>query len=582
MGERTATEAKKPELVHPQAEPATSKSGSLMGPPKIDLGEVATNIRTSKSVTVWNTSSSLLEVGVHYAGDPSIVVDRAPSYLRTSREESASDAAIELFYVPTARGHHTGTLTVSASGQGVRESLVIPVEGTAHELGQPDTADVEAAERSRAATEVAEAKAAKESQDAAAARERRLDRNELPGSPGDRVRLEEATSDAREALQSVLDNRLAGVTTAENEVRNYTHHVVKNEPSLLEVLAFAALDAATAGIAGMVGKKLEVALMDVAKKEDVVATSLFTKGITIKQEVKVPSKVLVALYTDSVKDATKQAIKGQTSKLKAGSGHHHDQGNVEEPAGESTDPQIAFFQKERTALVAQKIGRAQETTTRARSVLEPMLATAPKQAIATMREIADAMRDLGGSNDTANVQATQSALHWTRYVAEQSLGTVEGDSARRGLVDNGPGFVANIDTANVAANTHGVITARDGLIDIAFEADPVRADQPAHVTGVRVFGVSRAIVDRVMKTLATAKLPIRAYCTTPGLAVEMIRDEVGNVRLVDGSGNGTWFQRRAGQPAGGQDLALHTARSLLNDLVQQAAATKTTDVDSDK
>lgn len=583
MGERAdkdtthiATTARDQKAAQTTGAPKPS-SGGLAVPDKFDLGDQAVGTAHVSDLFAWNQEHMQAAVSVRYEGSPMIALMSAPQWYRPTSDGFDPNASIKLAFTPTTKGHHHGTVTIDASWVGAPRApstTKVAIVAASHDVGGADVVDEEAAVQHAETDKRTRAEEQRAIASAEAAREARLDRDELPGSPGNRERLRDASADVSDAMHALILNRNAGVTTARGEASKFVKAKPHYHPSLLETLAFAALDAATAGIAGALGKALEGALL---KEVSVAAHSKFWTGAIVKESKLLPSKVLTAFFTDSVKDLTKQAGKGATAKLKTTQAGDPAVGDsaTEAPDLSSTDPLLAFFQKEETAIVADSLKRATAVGTQARGFLEPMLATDPKRAISIMRGMKDSVTTLAMSNESANKQAEQSVLHWARYVADTSLGVVA--PGANGVTRSDPHGLATADiqSANHAPGERGQMRSRPGLVDIQFEADMVDARKPVRIVGMRIDGVSKPVRDRMLRNLGKSPMPIRAYCNSGGTRIEVVTDEAGNIAFADESGApgmpGRWFERRSNDPHGGRDAALRAAGTLLSELISTAA-----------
>ncbi len=553
----------------------TPANTGIAAPPVFNVGDHAVGETQFFEIFASNIESRESWVTVRYSGDPSIVLVAAPQRYRPSVEGFDPNTAIKLAFTPTSKGHHRGMIEITGTWPGGRSTITeISIEAAAHEVGQRDVGDEEAVEREalQANARAAKEKAAVEQADRAA--EVRLDRNDLPGSAGNRERLKDATNDAATAFGNLLHMRQIGVQSAEGEASRYHHHQPAFHEDLVLTLAFAALDVVTAGLAGALTKTLELAL---ARKVETAAHVDWWSGRAVGEKTSHPNEAVVALFTGAVEEVPRQGVAGFKGKVSERGADHIRNATTEDVDGTSTDPFTAFFQAEKTALVGQNADKAKGIADHARRTLEPMLTTDPKLAISYMRGIADQISAMVKTDKTANEQATQSAIHWTRYVAGSKMGTVDEKTAKRtGLQVARDGTeTAVIQSANVSPGVNGEIMRRDGLIDIEFRADTEDVSRVS-VVGVRLDGVSISTRERVVRNILGSGLPIRAYSFVGGVQLEIIRDEAGNVAFTDGTGTigmpGNWFHRRSGKVHAGPDATLRAAGLVLEQLVEQVAA----------
>ncbi|MEO6776083.1 MAG: hypothetical protein ABI467_24185 [Kofleriaceae bacterium] len=575
------------QIVRSAGVPADLSPG-ISGPPTVDLGDDVVGRTHFEELQLFNNQNLDAYVRVHVEGSPAIVLVSAPERLTPSRDGVDPAAAIRLAFSPTAKGRVHGTLVVQAGWQNaihVPQVLRIPIEAAAHEEGQPSIAEEETDQREQAAKEKAEADDQAQMQHATEAADARLDdpklANKLPGTAAARQRFQDAETAAGDALSDLFDNRRVGIETAKDEAAKFHRRTPAYEESVLESLAWAALDVATAGIAGALGKKIEGALL---KTVGVAEHALPNGGRAAAKEFS-PSKSVVAFFTDSMKDVVKRGAGAGTAATKHAAATHTAHGNpglptepqVEDP-GPSADPLLAFFQTEKIGLIDQHRGKATTVAQHARYALEPMLDDAPRQAIAAMVEIAAGIRDVTGQEIPANKQALASATHWIEYVAQASLGVVSSDEARRDhkrVGDEGES-TTSITSANAAPTVRGAPSAHDGLVDLKFVANRSHPTEPVTILSGRVHGVSKDTYDHLRRIpLREAHVPVRAYAIPNGtdavVGLEAIRDEAGNVEFTDDTGApgmpGHWFASRIGEPAGGPDAQIRGARELMEEMV---------------
>lgn len=531
---------------------------------------------------MFNVEANDAYVRVSYEGSPAVTLVSAPARLRPSKEGVDPAGAIRLAFSPMAKGRVNGTIVVRAAWQnGIRPpvDLRIPIEAAAHEVGGMSNDEQEAEDRARKE----EARQRQLEQDETArADERKRERIEndepLHGTGAAREALRTAQKHVEDALLDVFDSRKEGVNTAEKEAAKFNRRKPEHEDDLLLRLAFAALDVASVGIAGMLGKTVELAL---SKPMKTAAHGLpqvgkrFPVGRQPERE-HTPSRAIVSFFTDSVKDVAKRGGKAVTGALKgkeaAKEDPRHGASGHPEP-GTSSDPLIAFFQTERISLIPQGRPKASAVAERTFDELEPLLASPEHRvkAVEAMEGIARNIRaKLVNNQQPANEQAHASAMHWVQYVAQTSLGSVTAEESRAAgkRTQRHGESTTNVAAANTAPTSRGAPSAHDGLLDIEFEADRFHPEVPATIVHARIHGVSNAIAKRIADaSLLTAGIPVRAYSRPGAATLEVVRDEAGNVDYVDNTGApgmpGNWFARKAGEPLGGRDAALRGARKLI-------------------
>lgn len=535
--------------------PAARASGGIAASPRFSLDDSAVGTSHDEAFQIFNTERDDATLQVRYEGSPFIALLAAPERLGPSRDGIDRNAAIKLRFAPQAKGHYTGMLYVRASwqaGDHAPQTLEIPIEAAAHEVGEPDLADQEAAQRQQAQAQRDSDRSDRDAERAFEAHEDAWQHDRVPGTPATREELHAASNLAMHALDRLLVLRSAGVAAAQRDADKYHRRVPPHHESLLHALAMAALDVATASIAGAIAKELELSLLAV---DNSASTRVFSTGREGAANTWNPTKAVVASITDGVKETVKKTEKSATS-----SGGHD---GSDESRGDAVSD---FFLTEQAALSSETAMTAEDTIVKTQYALEPMLATEPKKAVAAMRAVRDSFEKLTKSREPAEIQHRESARHWTRYVAQTSLGsTADGRT--------------NIAKANVAPKDDALGPV-DGLVQLDFIADAADPSRPVELSHARVTGVSNAVAKQLVHTdkpLLETGIPIRAAAAPTArdavVELEAIRDEAGNVQYSDKTGAGgtpsNWFARKVGQPHGGRDAELLGARSVIQELAVQ-------------
>lgn len=541
------------------------KTGGLAAPSAFDLGELAVGRVERKQLFVANLEGTDAALAIRYSGDPAIAIENAPEILRPSREGFDPNAAIEIVLNPAAKGHFAGVMSIIAEwphSTRAPEETHVRVTAAAHEVGHPDLAQEEA-EQARVAADAKEAEAREKRLDAAeAVADARDKKGEMPGLPAFVRQFDREIERYGAALQSVRDVRNAGVETARTEVAAYQRRPEKHEESVLEALATAALEIVGVGLAGAIGAALEARLME---SSVVAAHTNWVRGAAVAEASSAPSRVVVAAVTDSVKELSIRGTKAAASVGAVRKTEPKRAGDASDAENASIDPVARFFESESVALVGEKDARNEKMKKTARALLEPALKMAPQHAISTASEMANAVQ-AQATEKTAQYQATESVLHWVRYVAQTSIGT---KSALRGT----PGGEPTVETSHANQVTSQASQSPDGLVQVAFSADAINAAKPVTVEAVTLNGVSKAVLSRVRKNALTAPLAIRATARFEPGGIEVIRDEAGDVDVDDESGApgmpGNWFERRSGRPNGGRDAALRAGKEVMQEVIGQ-------------
>lgn len=558
----------------------------LAVPTRIDLGDHAVGTAHRDVLQLFNTESLDAYIHVRYEGSPGITIESAPERLRPVHDGVDSSAVVHIVFSPTKKGHTRGTLIVQAGWQnGVRapQEYRVQVEAAAHEERQPDLAEEEAEQHARDEKNQADTLRHAEMQKSQKAADERLEKNVLPGTEAARERLRVEANKAQGALDRLIMNRTAGVDTACSEAVKYSKESPAHHESLLAQLAWAALDIASGSIASQLGKLAERALGSSVK----IAEHTLPSGNRAPEAAYTPNEAIVGFFADAFKDTATNGGKAGLEALRADQaapGAVAPASISQQPTAgsmSSTDPLLEFFQLQKTSLIGEVSHRAADVGDQVAFALEPMLDKHPKEAIASMKAIGDAIDAASMKKEVSDVQAQASAMQWIDYVAQTSLGTVAAEDARtnkqRTREDDAP--TTRIEGANVAPDSRGAPAPSGGLINVEFEADIVNAAIPATFTSVRVEGISNATASRLhYQSLRETNLPVRAYGKPAGanavIPLEVIRDEVGNIRYSDETGApgmpGNWFARKAGEPNGGADAEARGARKLMEQEILSA------------
>lgn len=575
-------------IIEANAAAQPSNAPGVSGPPTLDFGERAVGSAETKPFLFFNNQDTTAYVRAAVEGSPAFKLISAPEMLAPSRDGFDPSSALKVMFSPTAKGHAQGTLVLQtrwANGAHAPQELRVPIIAASHEVGERPLAEEEAEQDARSQRQRerdehdAQLKAAEKAADA------QIDTGKLPGNPVSNKRLEAATTLAQIALQNLLSTRKDGVDTAEKEAALYKTRKPEFHESLLERLAWTALDIATGNIASKLGKRIEQVLTSTIKIEPHLSPS----GEKVAASEQSPSKAVVAIFTDSVRDVTKRGAKAGVDAIKPKDAADS---SADSTAGGSTQsqqtpddrfssnvPLFAFFQQQKTGLSGETTGRTIAVAQQAQYALEPLLDTQPHQAIAAMQQIASEIADAASSKESAGAQAQASAMQWIEYVAQSSLGTVAPGDAKHARMrtadDNAP--TTRMDAMNVAPTDRGAPHTKDGLVNVEFTADVANATKPVTIKKLNVTGISNAVAGRLsMATLRESGLPIRAYgapsSSNAVLGLSVTRDEAGNVQFTDETGApgspGNWFARKAGDPNGGPDAQARGARALMeNDVL---------------
>jgi hypothetical protein len=562
----------------PGAQPAANPGA--VGPSVVELGDQEIGTQTFHEALVWNLETIEANVVARVDGDAAVQLVAAPGRIFPSRELANADAKeikFRLVFSPTKRGRISATLRVQLDWRADARKpleLAIPVRGAAHATGTP-TIDETVAQEEHLAQQQREAMERSSDEKRREAREDEdWKTHRVHGDEHSREALEAATVGARIALDSLFQNRIAGVETAKDEAKNYVQGHPRHEESLLASLAMAGLEIATAGIAGAIAKRLEGPLEKLLTT--VTQPHLNPARVAVAESTDVPAKHVVALLLDGIKQSVKTIEKGIHQ---ANAGEHGTQGRA--AAGEtersgipplSADPLIAFFGSEKIALSSDHAVQAHRVSIRTKDELAPLLdlpGDAPRNAVRAMDKVTEEITSMNQDKEAAALQAQASALHWMRYLAQASLGAIYPQAAAAGT--------KNLDSHGRPLSDMSNVNIRpaSGLIDLLFAASAAHPETPATLRSVFVQGVSNVMARRlVQQSLLDAGLAVRAHGTPAdgdaSLPVTVTRDEAGNIDYADqtrppGVPGASWLARKAGDLHGGRSAELRGARKLVEE-----------------
>ena len=509
----------------------------LTAPPTIQLGEtvVGRRLHASTSIFALDAGQQGPRVVAKLSGDPAIQLVRAPLFLPSASQPYDPQNELELEVLPTHKGVVTAELELVITDAPV-QSFRIPVRAAAHELGEPTLAeqDAEAAARANQAAKERDAAAVTTRVEHAIHDDQQRD---IHYHSGHLQQLDDARMRTLLELNAVYEHRHAGVDAASVTVGEFHRRTPAPErPSLLEDLAWLAIDVATAGLAGGIAKSAELLLSR--------TTTMPTVGFNLPRgpipaHERTPSKALVAFATDAVKDVTKRG----GAAFKKGMHGGGEGRSATHAAGLSIGAKADFFRLQQDQLVDENAARAVHVATTLHHSLLPVLRADPALAVAQLNAVADAFAAQKPVASTLHEQ--QGIEKWVRYVAETS----GADHADAPFDENHP---------------HG---AYDGLIDIMIQPDPFHPELPVPVTGARLTGVTKDVVDQIkIRQLNTLGLTVRAAgdFNSPTSTLTVLRRADASVTYAhtEGGEERGWLERKAAAHGRGPD-ALWGARILL-------------------
>lgn len=543
-------------------------SARLVGPPRIDFGEIVTGECATEDRQIFNLHPTYeAAVNVSLSGSPDLLLIGKPDRLHPSREGLGTPVTIA--YQPNRRERASAVLRVTARWQTdawPETTIEILVIGAAHAPGEPSHAQEEAAAVARAGEQqTAAADAARTRQlDDALARE---NQNDAPYAQGADNRLLEVYERAQHQLELLTAEQRQGVDDVGKEVDAFHRLVPRSQHSLLFDLAMFALDAATAGIAGALAVKLSKVVSHVvpgaARADDIHGAVVWSPG---REKVDNPGSA--AMLVESFKQAFKQAGK-------AGRETAFGQGAEAAVDGIASGETLDFFSGLASAVNWSATGRA-DALTHFRSQLLPTLRVDPEQAIAQMEEMCHQFADL--ADDAKGFQKDETRLAWMRFLSQHALGSLSAkQAAGLGLAPGADGAaITDVRGAAVPPMDGGAMASVDGMLDLAFEADYDTPERAVRVKQGRLTGVHLNMIETIKsRPLRELGIVIRAHGTVASGAppIVVVRDEAGNVRFTDETGAvgqpSTWLSRKGGSLRPSPERQRLGAIALMDQLLDQ-------------
>jgi hypothetical protein len=498
-------------LLGNQANAATqphSYSEHVAAPAKLDFGKVSPGGFERVEGGMVNLTSAQCAVQVSYSGSPAIHLVHAPTRLAAKGETmSPAEQTIELqFNAPPTKGTHHGAVTASVQWWGGPQPDTLTVPVVAHAL---DISDETAEERMLREQRAKEA-AAGSARDAKrkASEDKKLEAFEKAHP---RVATDEYDRRLMTLMRTVSQfeqQQLNGVTAAEDEVLKYRRGQPPAQKDTFE-LAMLVLDIVSAGIAGRLGRIIELKLRN--KLLEPTVTMIID---TVKESIKGTSKL-----------ARKHALAAETQKQEPAIG-----GDPAPKPGKSADPRVAFFESQRDGLISGQSDRTNDLTHVLRHLM-PTLHATPQLAYDALEQMTAAYREL--LVDTSKIVTHESIRQWINAIAVERL-----DVHHAGTVDSKP------------------INEIIGVIDIGFQS-PSGPKSPTIVKQAIIRGVSNAIAHRFQNLkLRDTRVPIRAYGLPGGnyaeLPVAVLYGADGQI-VWDDQTNGmapataaTWLRQKGG------------------------------------
>lgn len=517
---------------------AAAQGWQISAPPQLDLGDAVAGRAVHWSTMIFSLAPGQQGPRCYFTldGDSAITFEGGPNYLPTSSESPSESFRIKLKFLPHEIGRYTSRLDITITDAPVQR-FSIPVVAAAHAVGMPTLAEEEAAQEKAARDAAAQREGAASSERVRKAihDEEQLDTHYHAGHLR---QLGNARTRAVTALGALYESRRTGVQAASELVGEYKRHKTPAKPSLLADLAWLAVDLATARIAGSVAETAE-AILGATLKRPEMGGGILARGKAEPPEVTL-SKSVVGFVSDALKE-------GVTGGAKAGA-----QALAGMPGGERANPhaielsegeRIDFFRLQKDHLVGETLTQALNVGIDVHDALLPVLRVDPELAIAQLEAVADAFKAEIGAASTEHQQ--QGIEKWIEYVAA----TNRADQS---------------DAAFDEAHPHAQY---DGLIDVQFRPDLSQPEARVSTSGVRINGVSRDAISKLMKLpLMQLGLAVRASgdFDSPSSTVTALRRSNGSVTYAttEGHEQKQWLERKAIAQGRGPD-AIWGARILL-------------------
>ena len=556
----------------PAAEPTANKpplpvsyTQNAAAPPKIDFGKVRPGTTGFAEGAIYNLFPVSANVFISYEGDAVIQIVSRPTRIRENSVQMAhADRTVKLvFHSPTMGGSYYGTLTIGLvwdSGL-PPERLTVPVVAHALEMSE-STPDEKLAEGQRR-KEISDREANLAKQQAE--EKLRLEDFSKKHPKVETDKFNEARLLLLRAWDTLREYELAGVDIAEKEVGAYKKEPPPAESTLLFDLGMLVIDIASAGIAGVIARRLDTFLR--ARKDvDPILPKIrpkYEQPFTfVESGARVKSEAAIVMITESIKES----IKG-TSKLVRKQAAMSDPGS--RGADDSADPRIRFFQYLRNALIGIKEDRDKAFLENIKP-LRPIVFENEDKAIKMVEAMTDSVR--AGHKDADNIYAATAVRKWIDHISQ-----IRTPSA--------------LDVNRVGTVQGRGIRAVDGVVDIGFQAG-VEPHDPVVVRSAIIRGISNAVAHRLQRRpLLELEVPVRAYgLPSPKkaeLLVTVIRDSNGDISWIDktyGSAppsSYSWLRAKGG--SGGQALGakILIEREIMSKSLNSHGVSLTTDSDDE-
>ncbi len=523
----------------------------------MDLGDPLIGTRNSHDLFAFNIDPIMhANLWVRFEGHASIMLTEAPETLWTSIENNTKP--IKLLFAPTSDAPVAATAIILANwlmNARPAEEHRVQITGAGRYAFAPTRQQkVEAAAAAQAAAAVDEAQRA-DRQATEQSIDAYYDRPVLGGHEGHRAKLDHKQALLRGAMLNVGEIRIVGIDLAKASIESFQRVTpVPARPSLLESLAWTALDAATGKLASSVASVV--------------------KGLASKES---PAGAVLGHVGDGVKGMLQKQGKATLASLK-------EERTPADPHTQSGLGSLAsgmFCALQQESFVQDRHTVAEMHARFVADSLLPSLDQDPKGAMAVMDATIHGY--LEASQKAKDMQSEATQLSWVRYVAQASMGAERGPDGAT---------TSDMTTANQVPGTQRPVDTFDGLVDLRFGINFAKPQAQATLLSARIRGVSSSVARLIALTpLRQSVVPIAvravAIPSNGNMAVvplTIMRDEAGKIAFTDDlhgvGGPASWLSRKAGVMRPNAESQHEGARILIEDELMSTALGKSLKTDS--
>jgi hypothetical protein len=559
--------------VGPAATVASDESARARGiavAPSVDLGDHEMGRRSVHDVPLFNLDPGLVaQLRVEVVGHRALRLVEAPTHLRPSWSVAGAAHPIRIAFSPEKEPSYAAKLVIHAAWEMNRrppEVVEVPITAVAHAPGQPTVAEQHASEsaaRARADEEHASAEARARTEEQIA---RYHEQPVLRHHEGNRKKLEDKRSLLQSKMVDLSNGRHIGVTEADKNIGEFRRKKPTAEnPSLLETLAWAALDVATGGLAKGISTAMKGPIRALLTRSAVADDGAAS--------VDAPSEAIVDFLTEGVKSSVKKVGSNAVKALRVDGRSYpaHTSG------AHSLDVKAAFIREQTQAFWENAHSNAFDTALNVyNSLLVSVLDANPKAAFAAMDLAIRTVEE--ASVSAVQQQRDETIRHWVRYLAQTSLGSVPSERGLDHDSQTEPDLsLTDMRPATQAPDLRQPLRTFDGLVDVQFSVNVSDPTEPARPQLLRLHGVRRKVAEVLAsQPLLDAKVAVRASAVpseslprSANVPLTVTRDESGGIAHVDNLRleweEPSWLSRKAGSLRGSPSAQQAGARKLIED-----------------